>query len=335
MRAIYQLVKLNRAVSSRRAKIAAVLLADLLHLRHLFVRFDPILACNLRCAMCHFSDPRFRKANKGMLNMDAIRRIGDQLFPRTLQFVLGCGAEPTLHRDFLDIVALAKSHRIPFVSLVTNAQKLDTATLHRLAELRLSEIVISLHGVHQSTYESLMVNASYSKLHEVLGILRTVKVDRPRMAPSARLNYTVNPDNLAELESFFEVFGSYPIDTLQVRPIVDLGDTAYKNKNISAYGSRYERVIAKLRKECEDRGTALLAAHTLSSAATKAGAVLPYVLRYVSPQVVWRPDFDWQSETYAGYCRRIGWRKHLARRVLAPGKAAEGMENYLTYDVDL
>ena len=49
MQMVYQLMRLNRALGGWRLKAAGVVAADLLRMRHLSVRIDPILACNVRC----------------------------------------------------------------------------------------------------------------------------------------------------------------------------------------------------------------------------------------------------------------------------------------------
>ena len=39
------------------------------------------------------------------------------------------------------------------------------------------------------------------------------------------------------------------------------------------------------------------------------------VRRFVSPQRVWRPDFDWRNEDYDAYCKRIGFHRSLLEAV--------------------
>src|SRR5450756_2824904 len=83
MKAIYFLLKMNRLISSLRIKIAGVLAADILKLRHLFVRIDPVLSCNLRCEMCYYSDKAVRQSKRGQFSTDEIARIGGLFFKRT------------------------------------------------------------------------------------------------------------------------------------------------------------------------------------------------------------------------------------------------------------
>jgi hypothetical protein len=47
------------------------------------------------------------------------------------------------------------------------------------------------------------------------------------------------------------------------------------------------------------------------------GAVFQAVNCGVSPELVWREDFDWRNETYEDYCRRVGWFRKLISAVIA------------------
>lgn len=104
MISIYKLMKMNRYMKSHQLKFALILFANILNLRHLFVRFDPVIACNLRCKMCYFSNDEFRKQNGGIFSEAEINRLAKYIFPKTLQLVIGCSAEPTLYKDFTEIV---------------------------------------------------------------------------------------------------------------------------------------------------------------------------------------------------------------------------------------
>ena len=65
---------------------------------------DPVLACNIRCKMCYFSDPEKRKEMKGIINSEQIDLMAEKLFPKALKLQLGCGAEPTLYTDLPGII---------------------------------------------------------------------------------------------------------------------------------------------------------------------------------------------------------------------------------------
>lgn len=313
------LTRLKGYVRSNRLRFLFILLADLVNARHLIVRLDPAMACNLRCAMCGFSDAGWRQAHPSRrLSAERIARIADMFFPTALQLYIGCGAEPTTYRGYPEIVRLAKDKGIPFVSLVTNGQLLTAEDLARAMALGLDEIVISVHGTTRESYETFMTGARFDTLVDVLAMIAAAKragnTDRPRL----RINYTVNPDNLDELERFFDVFEPYGVQVLQVRPVIDLGATRYRNKGLDTVIDRYRRVMATLHRQCATRRVALLANlndPTYRGSNTDAAAYLS-VLRVISPDRVWREDFDPETTSYQDFKRHIGYRRNLVRQII-------------------
>jgi hypothetical protein len=137
--------------------------------------------------------------------------------------------------------------------------------------------------------------------------------------PAIRINYTVNPDNLSELRGFFDVFDDYNISTLQVRPIIDFGNTDYKNKSLTKHSSEYDEIVDFLISECSRRGISLLANKNDPGYERNNKFAVVYekaVLRYLGPSQVWRDGFDFRSETYREHMRRIGYRRELLNYVL-------------------
>lgn len=319
---IYRLIQLNRLVKNHHVKFAAVLAAHHLKLRHLFLRFDPVMACNLRCQMCYFSDDQFRKNNKGIFKPEEINRLARMFFPKAVQLVIGCGAEPTLYKNYPDLVKLAKDYRVPFVGLTSSAQLITAEQLEQLFAYGLNELSLSVHGVKQETYERLMTNASYERFHEVLSQFAALtQKQHSRTAPRLRFNYTVNPDNLDELGDFFSVYGRYPVKTLQVRPIMDIGQSEYRNFGLSLCAETYNRTIELLAKESEERGVTFLANRYdpiyAAESENYGSVILDAVHRYISPQRVWRQDFNWREETYDEFCRRIQWSQRLRHAIFS------------------
>ncbi|MDJ0715923.1 MAG: radical SAM protein [Prochloraceae cyanobacterium] len=342
MNRIYQLMKLNRAIKSHRVKFAGILLLHILKLRYLCLRFDPIIACNLSCQMCYFSDKEFRKNNKGTFKSDEIERLAKMFFPRTLQVVFGCGAEPTLYKDFPKLIKLAKSYGVPYVGLVSNGQLIKEEHIRELVNYGLDELLLSVHGVRKTTYENLMTNSNYEKFHAVLNSFNSIKSELGSSTPTLRLNYTVNPDNLEELSDFFKVYGNYNINTLQVRPIMDIGQSGYRNLTLDRYIDNYNNAIDRLSNSCKERGITLLARTQdpayKSEQEDYSAAIIDSILRYISPQRVWRTDFDWKNVTYDEFCQKIGFINSLFKGIVASKEEIINNNPFkgkltLTYDV--
>ena len=339
MKTVYKLIKLNRFLRNYRLKFLAILLADLIGIRHLFLRLDPVNACNLKCQMCYFSDHDYAKKIRGRFSDEEIDRIQQLFFRKALQLVVGCASEPTLHKKYLEIIRMGKLSGVPYIGLTTNGQLLDKSALEKLIDYGLSEITISVHGVNQETYERMMTGADFSRLLEVLSLLEEVKQDRGVAYPALRINYTTNAENLEELGSFFEVFGKYKLATLQVRPMVDVGHTDYEYQRMdSRVLTSYGEVIDKLSRECHSRGVVLLATNkdpNFDQFDKGTSYILPAVLRTIHPNKVWMTDFNWRAESYRQYCRRTGWRSLLWRTVIGREEVFKQTKHYLTYDVGL
>ena len=49
-------------------------------MRYLAVNLDPVMACNLRCKMCYFTDKEYVKKLKGQLKDEELNRIAKVVF---------------------------------------------------------------------------------------------------------------------------------------------------------------------------------------------------------------------------------------------------------------
>lgn len=315
------LLALNALVRSNRLKFLGVLAADLVGLRYSVVRLDPAVACNLRCAMCYYSDPDWFAGNAGpRFTPDRIRAVADAFFPEALQLHIGCGSEPTMWKDYPSIVEMAKARGVPFVSLVTNAQLLRRPELERLVAYGLDEITVSVHGTDAATYERLMTGARWQRLHDNLALLETVRREAgaakgDAVGPALRLNFTANNDNVGQIPEILTAFAAYRPRTIQIRPIItDLGNTAYTDTDLARSLPAYEAGVAELRRQCAEQGVRLLAntADPLARGANRRAVVYEHaVLRYISPQRVWKEGYDPTTLPYPAFKRRTGFRRSL------------------------
>lgn len=308
------LIRLQRLIPGNRVKFLGIFIADLLGLRHTVVRFDPVMACNLRCGLCYYSSEEWRQKHPtGRFTWPEVERIADEFFPTALQVHVGCGSEPTVYKDFVGVVRLAKAKKVPFVSLVTNGQLLTRKHLDELAAAGLDEIVLSAHGLTAATYEKMMVRSDFTRFTALLDMLGEVRAAAGGAGPRLRINYTVCPENIEDLARFFEVMGQVRIDVLQVRPAADIGGTV-EVLGDGAYAMRYRAVLSELKRECAARGIALLYNENEIVGREVNVNAPPYVegvSRVINPETVWQPGFDWRNESYRTYKRRIGFRRRM------------------------
>ena len=303
MSSIYGILRINAKIKSFRIKLFGIWLFHILGKRYIGIFLDPVLACNLRCKMCYFSDEEKRKTYKGILKYEDIELIADRLFHRALKLQIGCGAEPTVYKDWIRIVELGKRKNIPYISLTTNGNLLTKDQLLLSAEKGLNELTLSVHGLTRKTYESMMVNGKFDLFLDLLSYIPEVKAAYPGF--KLRLNYTVNKDNIDELIKLWDVFGDL-IDILQMRPVQKIGETEYNDFDLSFFNEKYDSVIQPVIDECRRRNIVCIAPGKENLSALKDTKDKDVVIEeatycYVSAQGCWKDDFDYHKDSFESF----------------------------------
>jgi len=284
--------------------------------------------------MCYFSDPEKRKTMKGVFKKEDLQNISNALFHRALKLQIGCGAEPSLFQYNKELVLLGKQSKIPYISMTTNANLFSYNDWHELTQAGIDEFTLSIHGVNKESYEYFMQGASYEKFIESMEILTAIKEKNPKL--KIRLNYTVNKDNLEELQTFFDIFDHYKFDILQLRPIQHLGDTDYKEFSWEEIYNRYDLIIAKLKKQCHDRGIIFIAPGKadLLRETRDNSPIVRMTYCYISPRHVWRSDFNPVTDTYESYAKKRNFTKTYFKNIFNFKNSTEEKGGQLNYELN-
>lgn len=333
----YRLLKVNRIIKNHRLKFFGILIFHLLKKPHLYLNIDPILKCNLKCRMCYFSDENNPKKAEGKLSRSDIDRISELIFNRVLKLQIGCGAEPTVYKDFPYIIEKGKQYNIPNISLTTNANLLNENLINKLIDIGLDEIIISLHGVRKNTYEYFMKNASFEKFMNNIKLIDKLKKIKNSNFPNIRINYTVNRDNINDLNYFFNLFDKIKISTLQVRLIREIGNSEYNKFSIANKIEELKNVIKKLSGECKKREITFLSPDLTENQEDKnsniSSVIRTAIYKYVSPNVFLDNDFKWKNETYDDYCKRKKYAMQLLKYIFTKRTNIKTTNESLNYDI--
>ena len=305
----------------------------ILNRRYLAVNLDPVLACNLRCKMCYFTDEEYVKKLKGQFNEEEIDRVAKTIFNRALKLQVGCGTEPTLYKKLPELIALGKKYNVPYISLTTNANLLTEEKIEALLKAGLNEFTISLHGVTKESYENFMGKADYEKFHAAFNAFKKLK---QFYNFKVRINYTFNKDNFHELEEFFNHFDGKSFDILQIRPIQKIGNTAYNDFDISSLEEDYTRIIKVITDNCITNNITLLAPNSISKLSNnnEASFIFDYTFCYVSPTSFWKEGFNWKEESFNEFSKKIGWSKLLFSNIFKSKNQLKTTSNKLNYEVE-
>jgi len=93
--------------------------------RGLMLRLDLVNRCNLRCVMCHHSDPAVRARPRGEIGLAGFQEIFASVAPWIREVMLSCADEPLVAREFAEGVAYLSGFPAVAVSFCTNGMLLD------------------------------------------------------------------------------------------------------------------------------------------------------------------------------------------------------------------
>lgn len=341
---IYKILKFNNYIKNHRIKFLGLWLLSVLNKRYLAIQLDPVLACNLRCKMCYFTDEEYVRNNmKGIFKEENMEEIARVIFKNALKLQIGCGAEPTLFKHNTKLIEIAKNHRVPYISMITNGNLLEREDVANFANAGLDEFILSMHGVTKETYEDLMDKGIYEKFHSVLQSITEQKKNNPKLR--LRINYTFNQDNFHELKDFFKVYDQYAIDVIQLRPIDKIGETTYNEFSLKKIEKDYFEISDFLKNEAQKRKITLLYPQSIYRNETESLKVktqndssylIPYTYCYVSPKYFWKDDFDWKTETFSNWKKRNNWNVTLLKNAFnSKKKLDETNRNMLNYSVEI
>lgn len=330
---IYKLLQLNRKIKSHRIKFLGLFLLHKLGKRYLAVNLDPVMACNLRCKMCYFTDEDYVRTLKGQFKKEELDQVAKTIFKRALKLQIGCGTEPTLYKDLESIVSLGKQYRVPYISLTSNANLLTEEKIENLLKAGLNEFTISLHGVTKASYESFMKKASYEKFHNAFKAFERLKT---KYNFKVRINYTFNKDNFYELKDFFQHFNGESFDILQIRPIQKIGNTEYNDFDLESLREDYKELVCDIRSQCKANNITLLASNEIprKDKLNDSSLIFDYTFCYVSPQDFWKAGFDWKNKTFNEFSKDIGWSKTLFSNIFKSKAQLKSLSNKLNYEIE-
>lgn len=302
-------------------------------MRYLAVNLDPVMACNLRCKMCYFTDADFVKTLKGQFKEEELSQVAKTIFKRALKLQIGCGTEPTLYKNLVKIVELGKVYKVPYISITTNANLLDEEKIEALLKAGLNEFTISLHGVTRESYENFMKKASYDKFHNAFKAFEKFK---EKYDFKVRINYTFNKDNFYELSEFFDHFNGKSFDILQIRPIQKIGNTEYNDFDLESLKLDYPKLIADIRNQCKQNNITLLAPNNIpnKSETNSSSFIFDYTFCYVSPNKFWKPNFNWKTQNFEEFSKEIRWSKQLFSNIFKSKSELKTLSNRLNYEID-
>jgi MoaA/NifB/PqqE/SkfB family radical SAM enzyme len=172
---------------------------------------EPTIRCNLNCIMC---DQELRSRQAPDMSLEQFGLVLAQ-FPFIQKLAIQGVGEPTLNRDFFDMIRLARGRGI-YVHFNTNSTTLDEGKIADLVAAGPNEVRLSCDGATRETYERIRRGASFERV--IANIRRLSEVVRSGGRPIDLSLWTVlMTENEAELEPLIRLVPRLGLRKLHVQ----------------------------------------------------------------------------------------------------------------------
>ena len=172
----------------------------------LFLVFETMFKCNLKCVMCLHSSP-----GKEVYSYD--KKLPISVFKNIMKecalhycpsMTFGGTSEPLLDPDLVEMIRLAKGIGFIDIMLNTNATLLDPVISRRLIDSGLTRLRVGFDGLTKGTYEKIRIGANFEKVKSnIIGFVQMRDRMKARL-PIVRISCVDLLENNSELQGFVE-----------------------------------------------------------------------------------------------------------------------------------
>jgi radical SAM protein with 4Fe4S-binding SPASM domain len=203
------------------------------------VSIEPTTACNLSCPECPSGLKQFTRKT-GNLKVDMNKKILDQLGSKLLYINYYFQGEPFINAHVFDMIREASQRKI-YTSTSTNAHFIDDKVAKQIVDSGLNQLIVSIDGTTQETYESYRIDGSLSKVLE--GTKHIVKARGAAKHLKIVFQFLVVKPNEHQIEDVFKLAKEYGVDEVRLKTAQFY---SYENGNeLMPENDKYSRYVKK------------------------------------------------------------------------------------------
>jgi len=177
---------------------------------------EPTNICNLKCPMCPSGNDDMKRP-KGKLDLGNFKKLMDDVGRYIYQVQFWNQGEPFIHKQFLDFVRYAKTKGV-ITQTSTNGHFIpDDQFAKVVINSGLDQIIFSLDGTNQKTYEKYRVGGNFNLVMESLKRLATAKEKLSSRTPLIQLQFLVFKHNQDEIDKLIEIAKKYRLNRISFK----------------------------------------------------------------------------------------------------------------------
>ncbi len=178
---------------------------------------EPTTSCNLRCPECPSGLRSFTRPT-GMIDFLLFKQVVQENKRHLLFLHIYFQGEPYLHPQFTELVSYA-NHQGIYTSTSTNAHFLDEQNIQKTLDSGLRELVVSMDGMTQQTYENYRIGGKLPKVMEGVTKLLNKRTERKTNFPQIILQFLVTGQNEHEIPALRKWAREVGVDKVELKSI--------------------------------------------------------------------------------------------------------------------
>lgn len=167
---------------------------------------EPTNFCNLKCPLCPSGNGDMTRA-RGRMDLDSYKRLIDEVGENLLLLMLWNQGEPFINRCFTDMVRYARDRGIPTLTSTNGHYIRNAEQAEAVVDSGLDEIIISLDGVDQETYQQYRVGGDIERVFTGTRLLVEARERRGVTHPVISLQFIVMKQNEGDIDRAEEIAG--------------------------------------------------------------------------------------------------------------------------------
>ena len=170
-----------------------------------YIRMSITDVCNFKCGYCLPNGYQVDKSdNRKFLHLDEIRRLAMVFSKLGVSKIRITGGEPTVRKDFFEIIKILKDVGIKKVAITTNGYHLDKKA-QMLVDSGLNGINISIDSLDRNTFKSITGHDRLPEILKGIQILQDLNFENIKVNAVLLNNINASEKNFSSWSEFIKI----------------------------------------------------------------------------------------------------------------------------------
>jgi len=184
--------------------------------RPIVLMLEPVSRCNLQCPLCPIG-ARTLTRPLGEMSLENFTQILDNVGPQLWELALWNQGEPTLNDKLPEMIRVAHDRGIYTLTSTNGNLLLQRNLIDRLIESGLDELIFSLDGLTQETYEIYRIGGKLNLVIEAMQTLRRRRTELGRKNPRIVMQWLPMKHNEHEIPLLRNKAAEWGADKIEIK----------------------------------------------------------------------------------------------------------------------